>query len=88
MISLQLSLPVSGAVPVILSMPLTSQAVRDLDQAVGGSVAALLRDLCDDAVARAPRSSDAGAIEYASWLPDPGAIEIASWMAQIQPAGQ
>ena len=88
MTSLQLTLPVSGAMPAILTLPrpLTAQALRDLDHVVSGSLGMLLRDLCGDAADRPVQPSDAGVIEYASWMPDPGAVEMASWAAQLQPA--
>lgn len=90
MTSLQLNLPVSGAVPAILTLPLplTPQALRDLDHAVSGTLGMLLRDLCGDAAGRAVQPTDAGAIEYASWMPNPGAVEMASWATQLQPARQ
>jgi hypothetical protein len=90
MTSFQLTLPVSGAMPAVLTLPLplTPQALRDLDQAVSGSLGMLLRDLCGDAAASAQRPTDAGAIEYASWMPDPGALEMASWATQLQPTRQ
>ena len=86
MTSLQLNLPVSGAMPVVLTLPLplTPQALRDLDQAVSGGLGMLLRDLCGDVAARTQRPTDVGAIEYASWMPDPGAVEMALWATQLQ----
>lgn len=88
MTSLQLTLPVSGAVPAVLTLPLplTPQALRELDLAVSGTLGMLLRDLCGLAADRAVQPTDASAIEYASWMPDPGAVEMASWAAQLQPA--
>ena len=88
MTSLQLTLPVSGAVPANLTLALTPQALQELEHAVSGTLGMLLRDLCGLAAVRAVQPTDAGAIEYASWMPDPGAVEMASWAAQLQPARQ
>ena len=90
MTSLQLTLPASGAVPAVLTLPLplTPRALRELDIAVSGGLGNLLRDLCGVAADRAVPPTDAGAIEYASWLPDPGAVEMASWTVQLQSARQ
>ncbi len=90
MTSLQLNLPASGAVPadLTLPLPLTPRALRELDHAVSGTLGMLLRDLCGAAANRTVQPTDAGAIEYASWMPDPGAVEMASWTAQLQRARQ
>jgi hypothetical protein len=89
MTSLQLTLPVTGVAPAILTLPqpLTSQALGELAQAVTETLGMLRRDLRGaegTTFAPAARRCDDADIEYASWLPDPGAIEVASWTAQLQ----
>ena len=89
MTSLQLTLPLTGASPAILTLPqpLTPQALYELAQAVAETLGMLRRDLrgAESAtLAPAARRCDDADIEYASWLPDPGAIEVASWGAQLQ----
>jgi hypothetical protein len=88
MTSIQRTLPVAGAVPAVLTLPLTPQALRDLDQAVSGSLGVLLREMYGDTAADALRPADAGAVEYASWMPDPGAVEMASWSTSLHSARQ
>ena len=62
MTTLQLTVPVPGAGPAVLTLPqpLTLDALHCLEQAVAGTLGMLRRDLPGSA-------SDAGAIEYASW---------------------
>jgi hypothetical protein len=93
MTTLQLTLPVPGSGPAILTLPqpLTPAALGRLEQAVASTLGMLRRDLrggADDALAidDASSPSAAGAIEYASWLPDTGAIEYASWTALPPPS--
>lgn len=87
--SLQLTLPVTGVAPAILTLPqpLTPQVLGELAQAVTEALGRLRRDLrgAEGATfAPAARRCDDADTEYASWLPDPGAIEVASWGAQLQ----
>lgn len=90
MTCLQLTLPVSGSVPAVLTLPqpLTALALLDLEQAVAGTLGLMRRDLLNAGVVQAPTHArprpDAAEIEYASWMPDPGAIEVASWAAHLQ----
>lgn len=90
MTPLQLTLPVTGIAPAILTLPqpLTAQALSELAQAVTDTLGMLQRDLRGAAegarFAPAPRHSGDAEVEYASWLPDPGVIEVASWTAQLQ----
>ncbi len=92
MTPLQLTLPVTGVAPAVLTLPqpLTPEALGELTQAVNDTLGMLRRDLRNAthpaAFGSAPRRCDDGDIEYASWLPDPGAIEIASWTAHLQAA--
>ncbi len=89
MTSLQLTLPVSGSVPALLTLPhpLTPQGLLELEHAVSGTLSTLRRDLLSASAEPSPvhavRSSDAAEIEYASWMPDRGAIEVASWAAHL-----
>lgn len=89
MTSLQLTLPVSGSVPALLTLPhpLTPQGLLELEHAVSGTLSSLRRDLLSASAEPSPvhavRSSDAAEIEYASWMPDRGAIEVASWAAHL-----
>jgi hypothetical protein len=89
MTSLQLTLPVSGGVPALLTLPhpLTPQGLLELEHAVSGTLSTLRRDLLSASAEPSPvhavRSSDAAEIEYASWMPDRGAIEVASWAAHL-----
>ncbi len=89
MTTLQLTLPVSGGLPALLTLPqpLTPQSVLELEQAVAGTLGLLRRDLIGVSAAPASVHSlptpDAGEIEYASWMPDRGAIEVASWAAHL-----
>ena len=84
---LQLTLPVSGAVPALLTLPqpLTPQALLELEHVVSGTLGMLRRDLLGAGVGaaseHAERRPDAAELEYASWMPDRGAIEVASWAA-------
>lgn len=88
MTSVQLTVPVPGAAPAVLTLPqpLTRQALHELEQAVTGTLGMLRRDLRGapdaDAAEHAARRQAAGEIEYVSWMPDPGAIEYASWTSQ------
>ena len=92
MTCLKFTLPASGAVPALLTLPqpLTVQALLELEHAVIGTLAMLGRDLSDAGVVTAPEHAasrpDAAEIEYASWMPDPGAIEVASWAAHMRTA--
>jgi len=88
MSSLPLTVPVPGTGSVVLILPQTPKldALHRIGQAVADTLGSLRRDLRD--VARDAVARDAGAIEYASWMPDPGAIEYASWAACLQPARQ
>ena len=76
MTSLQLTLPMSGGMPAVLTVPrpLTADALHELEQAVTGTLGMLRRDLCDaapaaEAAGHAARQPDAGELEYASWMP-------------------
>jgi hypothetical protein len=62
MTTLQLTVPVPGAGPAVLTLPqpLTLDALGCLEQAVAGTLGMLRRDLLGSA-------GNAGAIEYASW---------------------
>ncbi len=62
--AIQLTVAVPGGDPAVLSLPqpLTAETLPQLEQAMAGTLGMLRRDLCD-------RASDAGAIEYASWMP-------------------
>ncbi|MCX7202693.1 MAG: hypothetical protein NTV17_10615, partial [Burkholderiales bacterium] len=79
MTSLQLTLPVSGGVPALLTLPhpLTPQGLLELEHAVSGTLSTLRRDLLGASVecafVHALPPSDAAEIEYASWMPDRGA---------------
>lgn len=90
MTCLQLTLPVSGSVPAVLTLPqpLTALALLELEHAVAGTLGMMRRDLLSagvgPAVEHALPRPDAADIEYASWMPDPGAIEVASWAAHLQ----
>lgn len=90
MTSVQITLPVAGTAPAVLTLPqpLTPAALRELERAVAGTLGMLRRDLhgAAETVAaeRAAHRQAAGEIEYASWMPDAGAIEYASWTAQLQ----
>ncbi len=88
MTCLKFSQPASRTVLAVLTLPqpLTSQALRELEQALSerltmlehdpsGTVGGIARELLG-------RHSAADA-EYASWLPDPCAIEVASWAAHL-----
>lgn len=86
MTSVHLSLSTTGAASAVLTLPqpLTPQALRELEQALDGTLDRLRSGLRGaGAVALALRRPDAGDIEYASWLPDRGAIEVASWSAHL-----
>jgi len=85
MTSLQLTLPVSGSVPALLTLPqpLTPQSVLELEHAVAGTLGMLRRDLLGVSTAHGVPKADPAEIEYASWLPDRGAIEVASWAANM-----
>jgi hypothetical protein len=86
MTSLPLTVPVpgTGSVVLILPQPPTLDALHRIEQAVADTLGTLRRDLRDGACEAGAR--EAGAIEYASWMPDAGAIEYASWTACLQPA--
>ncbi len=90
MTCLQITVPVPGAGPAVLTLPqpLTPQAVLELEHAVAGTLGMLRRDLLGMAIGAAPEHveprPDAAEIEYASWMPDPGAIEVASWAAHMR----
>jgi len=86
MTSLPLTIPVpgTGSVVLILPQPPTLDALHRVEQAVADTLGTLRRVLRDGACEAAAR--EAGAIEYASWMPDAGAIEYASWTACLQPA--
>jgi hypothetical protein len=92
MTPLQLTLPVTGVAPAILTLPqpLTPEALGELTQAVTDTLGMMRRDLRNAthpaALGPAPGRGDDAEIEYASWLPDPGAIEMASWTAHLQAA--
>jgi hypothetical protein len=89
MTSLNLTIPVPGTGPAVLTLqrPLTPQALLELERAVAGTLGMLRRDLLDVGMETAPEQAmhrpDAAEIEYASWMPDPGAIEYASWTAYL-----
>lgn len=88
--NLQITLPVPGTGPAVLSLPqpLTPQALLELEHAVAGTLSMLRRDLPIVGFGAAPEHGgcrpDAAEIEYASWMPDPGAIEVASWTAHLR----
>lgn len=88
MTCLQITLPVPGNGPAVLTLPqpLTAQALLALEHAVAGSLDLLRRDLFGAGLgtASAMRRPDAAELEYASWMPDPGAIEVASWGAHMR----
>lgn len=65
MTSLQLTVPVAGNEPVLVTLPqpLTLDALGYLERAISRTLGMLRRDLGGNA-------SAAGAIEYASWMPD------------------
>lgn len=90
MTCLKFTLPASGTVPTLLTLPqpLTAHALLELEHAVIGTLAMLDRDLFGAGVVTAPEHAasrpDAAEIEYASWMPDPGAIEVASWAAHMR----
>ncbi|MDP3832940.1 MAG: hypothetical protein Q8Q82_03180 [Hydrogenophaga sp.] len=90
MTCLKLSLPGTGTVPALLTLPqpLTAQDLLELEHAVAGTLAALGRDLfgagSGSARQHAVSRPDAAEIEYASWMPDPGALEFASWAAHMR----
>lgn len=90
MTCLQITLPVPGTGPAVLTLPqrLTPQALLELEHAVAGTLGMLRRDLLSGGFGAAPehtvRRPDAAEIEYASWMPDPGAIEVASWTAHMR----
>jgi|APIni6443716594_1056825.scaffolds.fasta_scaffold77664_2 hypothetical protein len=89
MTCLQITLPVPGTGPAVLTLPqpLTPQALFELEHAVAGTLGLLRRDLFGAVVGtfheNAVSRLDAAEIEYASWMPDPGAIEVASWAAHM-----
>ncbi|MES2098454.1 MAG: hypothetical protein V4569_01405 [Pseudomonadota bacterium] len=91
MTCLKLTLPASGTVPALLTLPqpLTAQALLELEHAVAGTLAMLGRDLLGTGagISLEPVVSqpDAAEIEYASWMPDPGAMEVDSWAAHMRP---
>lgn len=90
MTCLQITLPVAGIAPAVLTLPqpLTAQALLELEHAVAGTLGMLRRDLLGagsgTSQERAVSRPDAAEIEYASWMPDPGAIEVASWAAHMR----
>jgi hypothetical protein len=90
MTCLKFTLPASGTVPALLTLPqpLTAQTLLELEHEVIGTLAMLGRELFGAGVATIPGHAvsrpDAAAIEYASWMPDPGAIELASWAAHMR----
>ena len=96
MTCLNLTRPASSTVPVLLTLtqPLTAQALIELEHeiAAGGRMAIWCRDLFTAGAGTIPehavRRTDAGEIEYNSWLPDPGAIEVASWTSHIRTSVQ
>jgi len=90
MTCLQITLPVPGAGPAVLTLPqpLTPQVLLALEQAVAGGLGMLRRDLvglgASTTCGHAVSPPDAAEIEYASWMPDPGDIEMASWRAHMR----
>jgi hypothetical protein len=56
------TVPDDGPAVVTLPQPLTAEMLGRLEQAIAGTLRMLRRDLCRG-------SGDAGAIEYASWVP-------------------
>ncbi len=58
---LTIAVPDEGPAVVTLPQPLTTETLGRLEQAVAGILGMLRRDLCSG-------TSDAGAIEYASWM--------------------
>jgi hypothetical protein len=92
MTCLQITLPVPGTSPAVLTLPqpLTPQSLLELEHTVAGSLDMLRRDLFGAVVGTIPEHAvsrpDAAEIEYASWMPDPGAIEVASWAAHMRTA--
>lgn len=59
---LTVAVPDEGPAVVTLPQPLTVETLGRLEQAIAGTLGMLRRDLCGGA-------GDAGAIEYASWMP-------------------
>lgn len=92
MTCLKPALPASGNVQVLLTLPqaLPAQELLEPEHAVIDTQALLRRELAGADVAasfgHALNRRDAGATEYASWLPDPGALEIASWASNRRSA--
>jgi len=90
MTCMQLTLPVPGNGPAVLTLPqpLTPQALLELEHAVAGTLGMLRRDMLSVGFGAPPEHAvhrpDAAEIEYASWMPDPGTIEVTSWMAHMR----
>lgn len=90
MTCLQITLPVPGVGPAVLTLPqpLTPKALLELEAAVAGTLGMLRRDLFGTGLWNDPKHAvnrtDAAEIEYASWMPDFGAIEVASWAAHMR----
>lgn len=68
MIAKQLTFPLPGNVPAVLTLPqpLPPQALMELECSLAAAMQNLQRDSCPDSLKR-------GQIEYASWLPLLGA---------------
>lgn len=87
---LKLTLPASGTIPALLTLPqaMSAHELLGLEHSVIETLAQLRRVLAGDDMADSLRHSqygpDAGALEYASWLPDPGALEVESWVSNMQ----
>lgn len=89
MTCLKFTPPASRTVLALLTLPqpLTSQALRELEQALTENLAMLERGpsgtVGEIAREQAPGRHSAADAEYASWMPDPCAIEVASWAAHL-----
>lgn len=68
MIAKQLTFPLPGNMPAVLTLPhsLPSQDLLELECSLASAMRNLQREICPDALER-------GQIEYASWLPLLGA---------------
>ena len=89
MTCLQITLPVPGTGPAMLTLPqpLTPRALLDLEHAVAGTLGMLRRDLLNESfgaapehIVRLPDGVEPGAVEPGAAKPDAAAIEYASWM--------
>lgn len=90
MTCLKLTLPASGnmPVPLTLAQAFSAHELLQLEHAAMYTRALMRRELARaevaDALGQTLTRQDAGAVEYASWLPDPGALEVASWASTMR----